>query len=238
MLLFRLMADRNGWGKDRGYDIDASHKWGLPGVKCSVCGRTWSARGVSYPTVDLSVLPSVERFKDLWPVAEDELEELRSVVRPLVPTGAYLPPGTNFGPLIGWAQGELGDFTWSNPTTMLARGNTINRLNSAGVRLVSTARAKLEFKSPPSVDLSEVQIEPVAMLAPVSFLTEETTCHTCGYTKRKLEVVVVEGYSVPSDVDLFRPQNFPTVILSTDRFAEAVREMDLSGIFLEEVSVV
>jgi hypothetical protein len=54
------------------YSIDASHEWGLPGVRCDVCGATWGKVGVSYPTADLSSLPNSERFTDVSPVTWGE----------------------------------------------------------------------------------------------------------------------------------------------------------------------
>jgi uncharacterized double-CXXCG motif protein len=81
------------------------HKWGLPGVHCPECKATWATTGNAYPSVDLSHLPAQEQKKYLPRVEEDmtEFERLCEQVRPLVPPGVPLRPGTEFGPMNGSA---------------------------------------------------------------------------------------------------------------------------------------
>jgi len=53
---FWMNEDRAATAKHGG-DIDATHTWRLPGVRCHTCGATWSDVGHDYPSVDLSLLP-------------------------------------------------------------------------------------------------------------------------------------------------------------------------------------
>lgn len=90
-------------------ELNAVPKWGLPGVRCPECGSTWAAT-VVYPCVDLAALPQREEFEEPRAEPIEEFERLRELVRPLAPPGAWLPPGTQFGPLSGAAWGSFGAF--------------------------------------------------------------------------------------------------------------------------------
>lgn len=240
MHLFHIERDKANWGKLFKYDIHAAHKWGLPGVNCSVCGSTWGMTGVEYPAVDLSFLPAADRYLNRWPVSPEELDDLRRPIIPLLPSKTILPPGTDFGPLVGKAWGKFGDFAWLTPWTMLMRCDIYEALVSAGVRLpVVGMDPELKFRSKSFPDLVEPQIEPLANLVPSSFiLPDSPACTACGRHSRELERMIVDGASVPSQVDLFRPREHPTYILSTERFKEAVQDLNMTDILFIEVDVI
>src|SRR5687767_7952447 len=80
---------------------DAGHRWGLPGVHCPVCGAIWSLGSDAYPSVDVSQLPEKEKYLARLEKDYVEFERLREQVRPLLPAGVPLWPGTEFGPLEG-----------------------------------------------------------------------------------------------------------------------------------------
>src|SRR5690242_4450045 len=90
-------------------EINAAHRWKLPGVTCPACGATWGGGADAYPGVDLSVLAEQARLEEAR-LEEDfaEFERLRERVRPLAPPGVPLRPGTSFGPLVGTAKGQFG----------------------------------------------------------------------------------------------------------------------------------
>lgn len=151
-MLFEILPD-SAW--DAG-TIVASHKWGLPGLNCTDCS-TWSQIGIHYPSVDLSSLPRESEYRRLWPVSVEEFEARRSAVEPVVPKDAMLLPGTEFGPLIGEAKGDFGDFAWRDSWTLLARPRTLNQLSEAGVKLPKTTRAILENRSSNIWELDELE---------------------------------------------------------------------------------
>src|SRR5581483_3180819 len=107
--------------------VEAVHKWGLPGIICPVCGATWALSGVAYPSVDVGSLADPSPYTSYSPVPLDRFLELRREVFPLVPDGRAPPPGTQFGPLVGKLLGEVGDFAWVNPWTMLLREGASER---------------------------------------------------------------------------------------------------------------
>ena len=97
---------------------------------------------------------------------------------------------------------------------------------------------ELRFRRKDQVNvLFELEILPLVSLAPASFLPGDEPCKSCGREGRKVEVPIVSRDSVPEEVDLFRPQNFPTYILGTERFKQAVDELGLKGMVFQELAL-
>lgn len=219
------------------YDIDGKHKWTLPGVKCPACGATWATTGIEYPSVDISNEPFAEDYKQGWPVALEELERLRSRVRKVFPEGAVLAPGTEFGNLVGSASGSFPDFVWLVPWTLLIRRDSYARLRSKNVRMPVAVAPELRLPRDKWNDLLELEIQPLCALAPVSFLPDGEPCKTCGREGREIDVPIVSLASVPAESDMFRPRNFPTYILGTERLKQAIEELELTGMVFQELDL-
>lgn len=238
MRLFRLYPDDARWGRQFEYEIEASHMWGLPGIRCSACGRTWSTTGIAYPALDLSKLPSVERYSQASPVAVEEFQKICAPILSLLAVEFVLPPGAEFGPLVGRARGRFGDFAWVNPWTMLIRREALLRLASEGIQLPKFGIPQLDFLPEQPIDLLEIQIEPLARLSVRSFVPVELLpCSACGYDARKVQHVIVSRGSIPSHVELFRLLDFPTAILATEHFVEVVQKLNMTDILAKEVEI-
>lgn len=237
--MVRLFEVRPDDKSSNSYTIDASHKWGLPGLSCSVCGQTWSTTGVAYPLVDLSALSSEKRYRNVSPVTLDELNKLRNALLPLMPNDSVSPPGTDFGPLTGKARGTFGDFVWPNPWTLLIRSEALDLLNSAGVSTPSPARPSITFRGKDSPDLLEFQLEPYAQVSSGTLLPDALSpCRSCGHNDLCMpEHLVIERSSIPQNLDIFRARDFTTLILATERFMEAVQNLKLTDILFHEVDV-
>lgn len=237
MRLFNVSPDQGEW-ENRNY-IEAVHKWKLPGVKCTICGDTWSTTGLAYPSVDLSVLQNAERYTNSWPVSLSEFDELRQPILPLMPDGSIPPPGTQFGPLLGKAEGTFGDFAWVNPWTILIRKEAYDSLMSAGVSMPKGIRPILLFTKANPVDLLELEIEPHAVMAQSSLSGYEFEyCSGCGRVRDSLpERIKIEGNSIPRQADLFRIRNFSTAIIATEKFLNTVKEFGLSDITFREADL-
>lgn len=234
--LFEVKTDVAKWGKLYDYIIHDEHKWGLPGVKCSMCGATWGNVGLAYPSIDLSALSNEKRYRNVWPVPLEELEELRRPIRQLVGDEIYLPPGTDFGSLVGSAKGNFGDFAWVNSWTLLIRREVLQALKSSGVSMPIGVPAQLRFAKRNQPEFLELQIEPYAMLVfPPSTPQPCPACDRLGISLP--EQIIVEEPSIPTDVDLFRARNFTTIILATERFMEATQSLKLTDISFQEVLV-
>lgn len=238
MKVFMILPDDNGWGGKYRYQINASHKWGLPGVACSRCGNTWSLTGVNYPSVDLSVLSNANRFNDPRPVSVEEFLFLRKQISRFLPPNSYQPPGTALGPLVGNAWGKFGDFSWLNPWTLLINEYLYNEFRSLDVVLPEGKIPELKFRSKSQPNLVEPQIEPLVKLAQSSFSNSDSPpCPSCGYNAQKLKLMIVDRPSIPPNVNLFRPIEHPTRILTSEEFINVVIMKKLKGIIYKEVHI-
>ena len=61
-------------------------------------------------------------------------------------------------------------------------------------------------------------------------------CETCGREGLTLpEEPCLDTASLPTHTDLFRLADWTTLLIATERFAEAVRRLDLSGVVFKEL---
>jgi uncharacterized double-CXXCG motif protein len=210
-----------------GYHTD-ERKWGLPGVHCPLCNATWSMAGDAYPSVDLSVLPPQEQEKYSARLEEDyaEFERLREQVRPLVPPGVHLWPGSKFGPMTGLAQGEFGPLVLSQPWTLLMRREPLERLQAEGLLGLKGCCTELRFRKKNPPELLEVELLPRGEFHPDCLPERPLPCSKCGRAGLKLPAQpILDAATLPPDLDLFRLAGFLTLIIATERFVEAVQRI-------------
>lgn len=219
------------------YELDGSSKWGLPGLNCPTCGETWATTGVEYPTVDISNEPFADEYTRLSPVSLEEFEKTTARIRSRFPAGAPLPPGTEFGTLTGAGSGPFPDFVWLVPWSLLIKRDAYAQLRAKNVRMPEAVAPELRLPKNQVNDLLVLEILPLVSLASASFLPGDEPCKGCGREGRKLDVAVVSRDSIPADVDMFRPRNFPTYILGTERFKQAVDELELVGMVFQELAL-
>jgi uncharacterized double-CXXCG motif protein len=208
-----------------GYDL--GHKWGLPGIHCPLCDATWASTGVAFPSVDLSHFPDREKYSARVEEDYSEFERLREQVRPLVPPGVQLKPGTDFGPMVGAARGEFGPLCLRHPWTLLFRPEPLAQLTAEGLQGLKGCRTELRFRKKDPPELLELELLPHGRLHP-DCLPEErppicTQCERFGV--RLPDDPILDAASLPSHLDLFRLEDFTTVIIATERFVEAVRHL-------------
>ncbi|HLK99678.1 MAG TPA: double-CXXCG motif protein [Myxococcaceae bacterium] len=219
-------------------DISAASKWFLPGVKkCPGCGATWANAAVAYPCVDLSQHPQQAEFVVPRPEPLQEVERLRELIRPLVPQGAPLPPGTRFGPLVGKAWGRFGSFVFQNPWTLLVRREAVEALHQAGIQGVAGGKPELNFRQKKEFhELMELQLMPQGRLHADCLLKPSAPCSRCGRDGAELpEQLILEGSSLPSNTDVFRLHEFESVLISSERFMEAAQRFGLDGMLFHEL---
>ena len=236
--LFRVFYD--GFSASDLDQLRVDRKWGLPGVKCSVCQETWATTGIAYPSVDLTTLPAESQYRQFWPVSLEEFEERRRPVLGLIPDGSMPPPGTEFGPLMGTGRGgSFADFVWVNPWTLLAQSSAWERLRTTDVKLPKTVPASIRFKKPNVYVFVELELEPRTLMARSAFGHDLPQCKACGRVQAQMpDNIVVKQSSIPSDVDIFRDRLMPTLILATDPFVQAVKRLQLTGLEFSEVQTV
>nr|BDT36926.1 double-CXXCG motif protein [Myxococcus sp. MH1] len=228
---FLLGEDRAATAKHGG-EVDATHRWRLPGVKCPACGATWSDVGHDHPSVDLSGLAEHRAFERPRPEPLAELNRLRELVRPLLPPQAELPPGTHFGPLVGQAFGAFGPLVWVGGIRLLLRSEVLEQLRAAGVRGLVGCRTELRHRQKNPPELLELQLRPTGRLHPSSLPADTPpACATCGRQSfRWPDAPILEAATLPTEADLFRLGDFATMVICTERFRDAVSQLALEGL--------
>jgi len=183
----------------------------------------------AYPSVDLSHLPAQEQKKYSARVEQDfaEFARLREQVRPLVPPGVPLRPGTGLGPMNGSAQGEFGPLVLVNPWELLMRPEPFQRLQTEGLRGLKGCRTALRFlkKNPP--DLLEMELLPRGDVH-LDCMPERPPppCPKCEQSSRdRPEEPILDAATLPQNMDLFRLAGFSSMLIATERFVEAVRRL-------------
>jgi uncharacterized double-CXXCG motif protein len=203
------------------------HQWGLPGVHCPACDAIWSYGSYAYPSVDLSQHPEKDKYLARLEKDYAEFERLREQVRPLVPPGVPLWPGTTFGPLVGPAKGEFGPLVLYFPWMLLMRREVLEQVQAAGVRGLKGCRTQMRFRRKNPPELLELELLPRGRLHPDCLPPDRPApCTRCGRRGWRLpEQPMLEAASLPEDLDVFRVGDFGTVLVGTERFVEAVRHL-------------
>jgi uncharacterized double-CXXCG motif protein len=230
MRYFRIKAD-----KSLGYTgfVNAGHKWGLPGIDtCPACKATWADISKSYPSVDLTPVAALANFEKPGAEPIEEYERLRELVRPLLPAGAVVEPGSSFGPLVGNAQGRFGQFVSNYSDVLLVRREALERLQAEGLRGLKGCRTQVRFRQRNAPELLELEVLPVGRLHPKCLPPHrEPPCTRCGREGLSMpREPLLDASTLPSGLDLFRLEDISTVIVCTERFVEACQRLGLDGI--------
>jgi len=230
MRYFRIKED-----KSLGYTgyVNAGHKWGLPGVDtCPACKATWSATGTDYPSVDLSPVAALADFVEARAEPIEEYERLRELVRPLLPPGAIVEPGSCFGPLVGNAQGRFGQFVANYAAVLMVRREALEKLQAEGLRGLKGCRMEVRFRQRNSPELLELELLHVGRLHPTCLPPDlEPPCPRCGRQGLTMpKEPLLDAATLPPHLDLFRLADMVTMIVCTERFAEACQRLGLDGI--------
>ena len=230
MRYFRIRED-----KALGYTgfVNAAPKWGLPGVDtCPACKATWANTTIAYPSVDLTPLAALADFEKARAEPIEEYERMRELVRPLLPPGAVVEPGSCFGPLVGKAQGSFGQFVSNYSDVLLVRREALERLQAEGLRGLKGCRMEVRFRQRNSPELLELELLPVGRLHPKCLPPDlQPPCPRCGRQGLSMpKEPVLDAATLPPDLDLFRLVRMSSVVVCTERFAEACQRLGLDGI--------
>jgi uncharacterized double-CXXCG motif protein len=238
--LFHVHRDHSESAGAFSYEIIAAHTWTLPGVQdCPKCYETW-ASSVAYPDVDLTAMPGEDRYRVRRPQTLYVVHRMREAVRPFVAPGATLPPGTEFGPLIGHGKGSFGDFGWPQwPGVMLVRPKAAAQLVAAGIRGLRTLPARITYWGGEDPLFSEVALTFEGRIADDALPAGGAQpCAACGHRALPSgKRMPVDSDSLTSTVDIFRGKDMPSCIYATEAFVDAARALGLTDIAFEEIAV-
>ncbi len=252
MKLFEIKRDEDNWLHP--YQIDACHKWGLPGVRCDRCGFVGGLGGLELPALSLPEGVDPGPYLDPSPVTPQRLAELCAPLLSAWGPDVPLQAGLEFGPLLGKASGRAGDVAWAGGCTALLSNSAVKRLRDAGVLSATTVPALLKWRGKTARDYFELQILPGLRLAP-SYLCRWGTprpCSVCGmepspelsdratrlaYAEWENEIVL-DATSVPQgNWDLLRIIQAEPTIIASERFKSAAVDLGLTDIAFREVKV-
>jgi uncharacterized double-CXXCG motif protein len=225
--------------KASGYtgDVDGSYKWGLPGIICPLCKAIWGG-GYMYPSVDLTSIATLANFEEPRPEPIEEYERLRELVRPLLPPGAVVTPGSEFGPFVGRGQGRFGPFVMPVPWILMVQREALEKLQAEGVRGLKGCRTALRFRQRNSPELLDLEILPTSRLHPDCLPPRPPPCPRCGRDHVSLpKARLLDAATAPSDRDLFRLFHFSGVLACTERFVDACRRLGLDGLTFQPLPV-
>ena len=136
------------------------------------------------------------------------------------------------GPLVGKAQGRFGPLVALNPWVLLMQRETLEKLQTEGLRGLKGCRTELRFRQRNSPELLELEILPMGRLHPDCLPpVRKPACLRCGRDGLTLpDDRLLDASTIPSHLDLFRLEDFSTVIVCTGRFVEACRRLNLDGV--------
>nr|WP_255217307.1 double-CXXCG motif protein [Myxococcus sp. AM010] len=219
--------------------LHAAHRWSLPGLAdCPGCGATWSTAGLHYPCVDLTAHPTRHEYEEPRPEPYAEWARLREQIRPQVPPGFALMPGTKLGPLTGRASGTFGQLHFQAWALSLRR-EALEQLRRAGLQGLNGCAMQLTGSGRNPPELLELELTPCGRFHPDCLPPDrEPPCPTCGVESYELPTpYFLDAASLPTAVDVFRLADWPTLILATQRFVDAVHRLELDGVTFRQVAV-
>ncbi len=236
MMHFRIKPDTS-----RMYTglIDGSYKWGLPGVICPVCHTTWGDGSKSYPSVDLTSIATLADFETARAEPIEEYERLCALVQPLLPPGALLEPGTPLGPFHGKYQGRFGQLVAPDSWWLLVQQDALDTLRAHGLNGLTGCRALLRTRQRDLPELFELEILPHGRLHPSCLPTKRVPpCTRCGRIGLSLpDELLLDSETLPPHLDLFRLEDFSSVVVCTERFAMYCQRSGLGGVVFQPIRV-
>ncbi|WP_205507547.1 SitI6 family double-CXXCG motif immunity protein [Myxococcus vastator] len=221
-------------------ELKVRHPWRLPGLEnCERCGATWATTGLQYPCIDLSAFPQHTSYREARIEPQGELDRLTEQLRDWIPSGILLRPGASFGPMEGTARGVFGHFHLPNPWTLCMHREALEQLQAAGVHGLQGCRMNLRSRGTPPPELLELQLERHGHFHPDCLpAAQQPPCARCGRDTAALpDPYLLDAASLPTTVDVFRLADWPTLILATQRFVDAVQRLELDGVTFRQVEV-
>ena len=220
--------------------IDATHKWGLPGVVCPVCNQTWATISLEYPSIDLTNFVDEKLYRVARPEPLSEFLRLRQKIADAFPQLIVLKPGAVFGSSVGKAiGGRLDGFVWRAWWTICLEAGALEKLKDSGLSLPNSVKAELKFKKEEQ-EVFEFDLPLKGKLTNgVYDGIQLKYCYGCGRdSASKPDEILIDQSSIPTDIDIFRISNFTTIILVTERFVKAVTDSHIKGAIFNEVKTI
>jgi uncharacterized double-CXXCG motif protein len=115
---------------------------------------------------------------------------------------------------------------------LLVRREALEKLQAEGLRGLKGCRMEVRFRQRNSPELLELELLPVGRLHPKCLPPDlQPPCSRCGRLELSMpKEPVLDAATLPADLDLFRLVDMTTLVVCTERFAEACQRLGLDGI--------
>jgi hypothetical protein len=160
----------------------------------------------------------------------DERKNLAARLMPVLGQDRPIGPGTIFGPMVGEAKGEIGDFAWHSSWVPLVRESIYKEMREAGFPLVGTP-VQLKFKKAPGEPLIQLEVRPTAKLA-----SSYCQCEICDRTKVD-KPLIIDGSSFDDSIPIQSINECVNAAVLSAAFADFIAERKLSDIKLTPIEV-
>ncbi|WP_164017705.1 double-CXXCG motif protein [Pyxidicoccus trucidator] len=123
--------------------------------------------------------------------------------------------------------------------SLLVQPDALEALQGEGLRGLRGCKTELLFRPKGIPELLDLHIEPRGLLHPDCIpRSTPPQCPKCGRHGFSLpKEPILDGSSLPTDLDLFRLRNFATVLIVTERFKNAVERLEMDGLTFRELPV-
>ncbi|WP_342381927.1 double-CXXCG motif protein [Myxococcus stipitatus] len=214
------------------WEVRVDRAWNLPGSICRTCWAEVAHISLDFPSVDLFDWPHAHEYVEARQEPWEEYARLRDQLRPLLPSGVVVGPGSGFGPMNGWVKGSPPPVALLDGWTLLATEHGLEEMSMDGLRGIHAVRTRL--RSANSVPtLHEVELLPAGEFAePGRPVPTKPPCGVCGNVVTTLAPLEwrLDAASIP-EVDAFRFQHWTTCVIVSERFLDTVRGLGCEGEF-------
>jgi uncharacterized double-CXXCG motif protein len=108
----------------------------------------------------------------------------------------------------------------------------LEKLQAEGLQGLKGCPTVLRFRQRNAPELLELEILPVGRLHPDCLPSNrKPPCPRCGHKGIPLpKALLLDASTLPSHLDLFRLEDFSSVIICTERFVKACKRLGLDGV--------
>ncbi|MGA2866366.1 MAG: double-CXXCG motif protein [Verrucomicrobiota bacterium] len=235
--------------------VSGRHMQRLPAAECGNCaGRPgadgWGDPALCYPHISIPASLKPARYRERFTVTWAEYEELKAPLRELVPAHLPLPPGTEFGPLVGVSGGgPLTDFAWLWSWHCFVRAQVLDRLNQKLGVAIQAVPAQFRSRRKEKPDYLELVALPLARVSDATRSGLTPGASECcrrqfvsgdyfAYAETPGVPIRVKASSLPVDADIFRIRELSRRVLCSERFHNAVLELGFQNINFAPIDLV
>lgn len=226
MSLLRVLPDWERYD----FELELKRQWRIPGVDCATCGAQWADAATIYASTSLEDLENSVSFIAPRNVPLDEFLALRNAVESANPEILELPPGTQFGRLVGEIHGQCTDLAVFPIASVLISLKAFKRLASV-LEMPATVAVNCLNNDESTDTILELDLPLLGNLTNPTITGSPDPCASCGRVGKSWPTdPVVEVAERNASVNLFRLRNFSTMIIASEKFVQTYKKLGMRGL--------